>query len=360
MNGEWLRMGDYRVLLLMVPLLVAACTSSPGPGPAGGPATTATPAASAAPGKIPVPDSEIITVLGPDSIPSIDRPKFESAEQAARWLGDETFGIALSLGGIHRFYPYPIMVWHEIVNDEVAGRPVAVTYCPLCATGIAFDPVVNGKQLTFGTSGKLRNSDLVMYDRETKSLWQQATHEAIRGEMLGRKLATVPVDTVKFGDWRGLHPDTRVLSRDTGNPRDYGREPYGGYYASSRLMFPVSNEDGRLHPKTIIYGIEVNGSAKAYPLEEVRKAGLANDSLGGKSLLILHDPALDVVRIYERPGGMEFRLEARKVVDSAGQEWAQNGSALVSENRRLEPLGTDYAFLFSWVSFHPSSGIFRT
>ncbi len=237
---------------------------------------------------------------------------------------------------------------------------MAVTYCPLCATGIGFDPSVDGRRLTFGTSGKLRNSDLVMYDRETKSLWQQATHEAIQGPLLGKTLKTVPVDTVKFGEWKKAHPDTRVLSRDTGFSRDYSQEPYGGYYASPRLMFPVSNEDGRLHPKTIIYGIEVNGSTKAYPLEEVRKAGLANDSLGGKPLLVLHDPALDVVRIYERPGGMEFRLEARKVVDSAGQEWAQNGSALVSENRRLEPLATDYAFWFSWVSFHPSSEIFRT
>lgn len=315
--------------------------------------------ARAAPAKTPVPDSEIITVLGPDSIPSIDRPKFISASEASSWLLDSEPGIAISLDGVHRFYPYQIMVWHEIVNDEIAGKPVAITYCPLCATGIAFDPVVDGKRLTLGTSGKLRNSDLIMYDRETKSLWQQAAHEAIQGLLLGKKLAAIPVDTVRFGDWKKPHPDTQVLSRDTGNPRDYGRESYPGYYTSPDVLFPVSNKDDRLHPKAIVYGVEVNGSTKAYPKDEVRKAGLANDTLGGRPLLVLHDPPLDVVRIYERPGGVEFRLDGGRVVDSAGREWTRNGSAVASGDRRLEPLAADYAFWFSWVSFRPGSEIFR-
>jgi hypothetical protein len=350
METWWKFMGAAAVLLL------AACTSGPSPEPG---AASPQEAAGGSPGKTPVPDGELITVLPPDRIPSIDRPKFESAGDASGWLGDDIFGIAVSRDGVHRFYPYPIMVWHEIVNDEIAGKPVAITYCPLCATGIGFDPVVGGRRLTFGTSGKLRNSDLVMYDRETRTLWQQATHEAIQGPLLGTELNTVPVDTVKFGDWKALHPDTRVLSRDTGHPRDYGREPYSGYYTSAEVMFPLSNRDDRLHPKAIVYGVEVNGSSKAYPLEEVRRAGLANDSLGGKPLLLLHDAALDVARIYERPGGAGFRLEGGKLRDDGGAEWALNEGALVSGDRRLEPLAADHAFWFSWASFHPGTELFR-
>ena len=171
-----------------------------------------------------------------DGIPPIDAPKFISPQEAGEWLSDEEPGLAFSRGNTHRFYPYQILVWHEIVNDTVEGQRALITYCPLCLTGIVFDPVVQGERVEFGTSGKLWNSNLVMYDRKTDTYWSQSGGKTIVGELTGMQLMPVSLETVTWRDWKVAHPDSEVLSQDTGFQRSYGSDPYANYFEDSFLM----------------------------------------------------------------------------------------------------------------------------
>jgi Protein of unknown function (DUF3179) len=194
----------------------------------------------------------------PDGIPSIDNPKFLTVQEAGKnFLSDSDLVLGLNIHGDIRAYPLSILVWHEIVNDEVGGVPVAVTYCPLCFTNQVFNSTIGSNQiLQFGTSGKLYNSNLVMYDRGSKSLWSQALGQAIVGKYAGQKLQRIPFDIAYWKDWKQLYPNSKILSKDTGFSRPYGADPYGDYYTSNQLHFPVSNHDNRLGLKEKIVGLD--------------------------------------------------------------------------------------------------------
>jgi len=199
-----------------------------------------------------------------DGIPSIDNPKFVSLQEADKYIEDNELVLAIINKGVKRVYPLQILVWHEIVNDVIADDPILITYCPLCGSGIAYERLIDGVEVEFGTSGKLYNSNLVMYDRKTDTYWSQIDGKAIVGDLAGKELKEISIDTVVWRDWKKEHPDSEVLSRDTGRIRNYGRDPYGSYYEDSFLIFPVESEDNRVHPKTVIFGIEVNEVFKAY------------------------------------------------------------------------------------------------
>ena len=278
-----------------------------------------------------VPLDEIVGGGPPeDGIPSIDNPTFVSIIDAGKFLNDNDVGIALESNDTARFYPFQILVWHEIVNDTINGERVLVTYCPLCLAGIVFDPVVNSERVEFGTSGKLWNSNLVMYDRKTKSLWSQILGEAIAGEMTGTQLKVLPSDMIRFGEFKKQHPTGTVLSRDTGATRFYGQDPYGDYYTTPGIYFPVGKKDDRLEDKVFILGIVVNGKAKAYVPEAVKKVGEAIDQFEGKIIVARYEKEIDAVRLFE------------KKVDGMVE--------------RVNPFG---AFWFSWVAAHPETGLFR-
>lgn len=277
-----------------------------------------------------VPLEEIIGGGPPrDGIPSIDNPTFVPVHEAT-YLSDTEPGIAVTFEEKARFYPFQILVWHEIVNDTIKGNRVLVTYCPLCYSGIAFDPIVRGERVEFGVSGKLWNSNLLMYDRKTESLWSQVLGEAVVGELTGAKLPVLPSDIVRFGEWKKLHPDGEVLSRDTGVSRFYGQDPYGDYYTSDQIYFPLSNRDDRLDPKVFILGITASGKAKAYDPRAVKRVGEVEDSFTGKTILARYEPDIDVVRLYEKRS--DGTLE------------------------RLNPVG---AYWFSWVAAHPGTELYK-
>jgi len=166
---------------------------------------------------------------GKDGIPAIASPRFVSPEEAGRWLKFQEPVISLVVGGAARAYPLQILLWHEIVNDRIGGVPVAVTFCPLCYSAVAFDRRIEGSEYSFGVSGMLRNSDMIMYDRETESLWQQLFGEAIVGDLTGARLMPLPAQIISFRQFSAAYPNGRVLSRDTGYDRPYGRNPYVGY-----------------------------------------------------------------------------------------------------------------------------------
>lgn len=275
-----------------------------------------------------VPGDEIVSGGPPqDGIPSIDRPQFVGARDAT-FLSDDDVGIALSHDGDHRFYPFQILVWHEIVNDTIKGTRVLVTYCPLCSSGIVFDPVVNGERVEFGTSGKLWNSNLVMYDRKTHSLWSQILSQAIDGEMIGAHLTVYPSDIVRFGAWKKTYPAGSVLSRDTGFARRYGSDPYGTYGTSPGLHFPVTAKDSRLNEKEFVAGIQIGSAAKAYPVSQVRKQNHIADVLDGHTLEITYDDATEEIRVIEKTQNAEKQL------------------AVI------------YAYWFSWFAAHPNTELY--
>lgn len=244
-----------------------------------------------------------------DGIPSIDNPTFTTVSEANAWLGDTDPGIALSMNGVNRFYPFRILVWHEIVNDLINGQRVLVTYCPLCFSGIVFDPLVDGERVEFGTSGKLWQSNLVMYDRKTDSLWSQVLGEAIVGEMTGTKLEIIPSDLIQYGDWKSSYPDGEVLSRETGISRNYNNDPYGNYYTSERVLFSVRATDDRLPNKTFILGIEIDGEAKAYDPAAIKSQGEIVDTFAGRTIIGRYEERIDAVRLYEKMhDGTETRI----------------------------------------------------
>ena len=313
-----------------------------------------------------VPLDDIISVLPKDQIPAINNPKFISIEEGNKFLADSDLVLGLSIDGDSRAYPHKILNFHEIVNDRFGDRAVAVTFCPLCFTGIAFDPIINGEAVEFGVSGKLYNSDLVMYDRKTETYWSQITGEGIRGELAGQVLTQIPVDTIEWGDWKKVHPDTTVLSKDTGFFRNYASNPYPGYDRSSGLFFRVDNQDdGRLFSKAIVYGVVFDDKAKAYEKDAVIKIGLINDLFADRSLLITFDPESKVIRIFDREVDgktLTFENIDGKLVDSETETvWSFSGEALSGTHagKSLERLDTGPHFWFAWAAFNANSDLFK-
>ncbi len=317
----------------------------------------------------------------PDGIPPIENPKYITAAEADAFLSDDEFVLGITRKGISRAYPLQILVWHEIVNDEFNGKLLLITYCPLCFTGIAFEPFIGDEPVTFGTSGKLYNSDLVMYDRKTSSYWSQITGQAIRGELAGLALEKVPIDTIRWGDWKEIHPDTQVLSRDTGFNRAYGQEPYAGYYNGGGPIFPVASSDSRLPEKTIVHGVSIDGLARAYPEQSIADVGgIVNDIIGSVNLLIVQNPdqitgpdgglgsrvvSSRVTRIFDRTVdgiALDFEIIGGKLFDKqTGSEWSFEGVALsgLHEGKSLTRIPSTPEFWFAWSSFYPDTEIFR-
>lgn len=272
-----------------------------------------------------VPTAEILAGGPPrDGIPALDHPPTVSATQAD-WADDDLV-LGILAGGEARAYPIAVLNWHELVNDTLGGEPILVSFCPLCGTGMVFDRRVAGKARGFGVSGLLYRSDLLMYDRESESLWSQISAEAVTGPLLGQRLRLLRSRTDEWGRWRRDHPETTVLSRDTGHRRDYGRSPYGSYAQSRDVMFPVPR-DPRYHPKMPTLGLRVPGEgARAYPASELARAGgSVEERFLGRSVRVAYDPDRQVFDVAAPP---EVELE---VVEG---------------------------FWFAWAAFHPETSVY--
>lgn len=266
---------------------------------------------------------------GKDGIPSIDNPEFVPVVDTSSWLPSDAEGIGVTIDGTSRFYPYAILVWHEIINDQINNKPLTVTYCPLCKTGIVFDPVVNGKQLEFGVSGKLWQSNLLMYDRtqnpENESYWSQVLGQAVVGPLAGTELDVIPSTITRLSQWEGAHPNTKVLARPENSRRNYDRDPYEGYYDSSRVSFGAEFEDDRLDPKRLVYGIETNDQFKAYPADAL-PTGTTTDTIGTTTITANQDET----------------------------------GTVVFKNERGERISHVTGLWFSWAAVHPETDIYKS
>ena len=274
-----------------------------------------------------VPRAEILSGGPPkDGIPAIDRPRFIKAN-AAKFLFDESRVLGVFLNGEARAYPVSILNWHEVVNDQFGAEGIAVTFCPLCGTGMAFRAGTARSPMTFGVSGLLYNSDVLLYDRQTHSLWSQILSRAVSGPRKGGTLEAVPVSHTTWRDWRAQHPGTTVLSRETGFDRDYGRDPYETYVGSETVMFPVSAKSRRYHPKERVIGLKLGDVVKAYPFVELDASPRPlRDRIGKRSVTVEFD-----------------------AVNRTGRVLGEDG----------KEIPTVVAFWFAWFAFHPDTEVHR-
>lgn len=321
----------------------------------------------------------------PDGIPPIDEPTFERAA-SVDWLEPDEPVLSLTAGEETRAYPLRVMTWHEIVNDRVGGLPLAVTYCPLCNSGVAFEREVDGQLLTFGTSGRLYQDNLVMYDRQSESLWPQLTGQASIGTRTGEQLVAIPIGTVTWRDFLAAHPEASVLSQDTGFDRPYGENPYVGYdEADGSLLFELDEDlDDRLLVKERVIGLSgpANEGRETSSVAYVRSALIDQDpvtiQVGGSPVVLWHQPgqnsALDTRQISEGEDvgtvsvfdpeidGQELIFERRGALivdEQTGSTWDALGRATSGEfeGASLLPVTHLDTFWFSWVLFHPDTSI---
>jgi Protein of unknown function (DUF3179) len=278
---------------------------------------------------------------GKDGIPAIDEPKVVPVAGAG-FLEPREPVIALEVDGDARAYPLQILIWHEIVNDELGGVPVAVTFCPLCNTAIVFDRRVDGEVLDFGTTGNLRNSDLVMYDRQTESWWQQFGGRALVGELTGAELDQLPAKIVAWRSFAREHPDGTVLSRETGYSRSYGENPYPGYddVDSPPLFATRKSDDERLPPKERVVFVERGKDAVVIPFSVLRARRVIRFALDGGRF------------VARWRAGVASALDAGTV--AGGRDV---GAAEVREGGRL--VGFDQPFWFAVAAFRPEARIVR-
>ena len=329
-----------------------------------------------------VPLDEIISGGPPrDGIPPIDEPTFVVSAEADAWLGDREPVIAVSRGKEAKAYPLQILIWHEIVNDTVGDEPLAVTFCPLCNSAVAFKRRLGSRVLDFGTTGRLRHSDLVMWDRQTESWWQQLTGEAIIGELAGERLETVPASIVSYATFKATYPQGFVLARPAGLHRDYGRNPYTGYDDIDNVPFLYQGErDPRLPPMERVVAVSLGEADKAYPHRLLADKRVVDDTLNGKPIVVLYSndtaSALDASRIAEArdagaTGVFVPQAEGRTLTLSAagdqfvdaetGSTWNVLGRAIDGPlaGAQLEPLVHGDYFAFAWLAFKPDTLIHR-
>lgn len=327
-------------------------------------------------------DLNEITSGGPpkDGIPAIDNPEFVSPQKADDWLDPHEPVIVVQRQGEARAYPLQILIYHEIVNDVFRGLPITVTFCPLCNASVVFDRRVGGEMLDFGTTGKLRKSDLVMYDRQTESWWQQFTGTGIVGKYAGMRLRTVASQIVAYKEFKAAYPKGEVLSRSTGYFRRYGRNPYRGYDRVGEQPFLyLGKVDDRLPAMERVLGVMWGDRSRVYPFSTFAEHGVINDKFAGLPLLIIHKrsvlSALDRARIMDsrmvhsaagfdrRVDGRElnFQLIGERITDrETGTTWNQLGRAVAGplKGTQLRPVDGGVHFAFAWLAFRPQSEIY--
>ena len=319
---------------------------------------------------------EIQGIVPPDAIPALEDPAFEPAAEAG-WPAPVEPVLALEINGDARAYPLRIMTWHELVNGTVGGVPVTVSYCPLCNSAVAYDRRVGERILDFGTSGALFNSALVMYDRQTESLWSHYTGQAVVGHLTGAQLDLIPVQTVSFEKFLASHPDGQVLSLDTGHSRRYGQNPYEFYDSSNRPFLFRGPFDDRLEPITRVLALRDGSEGAVIEYDVLAERRVVPFTFAGRDLVALFEPgtasALDRPLIEEgrdvgATGVFVGSLDGHPLELSASPEGgfvdARTGTGFDILGRptggsgpALEPVEHLDTFWFAAAAFYPDAEI---
>ena len=316
-----------------------------------------------------------------DGIPPLNNPRTVTADQAT-YLNPQDPVFGLHLNDEARAYPLRIMDWHEMANDEIGGIPVSLAYCTLCGAAVAYDGrASDGTTYTFGTSGFLFRSNKLMYDRQTRTLWNQLTGEPVLGELADTNvtLTVLPVVLTTWAEWQAAHPDTLVLDVDTGFPRDYtAGAAYGDYFSADITMFPVAQRSDLLDTKDQVFALRLHNLSKAYPLDIITKERVVNDQLGEtavvliapRGILNIEGNSLRTGRVTYSAGGEVRAFERGQqtfhptdnpdiILDEADREWQVTEDALIGPNdETLSRLGGHLAFWFGWYAFFPHTQVY--
>jgi hypothetical protein len=325
--------------------------------------------------------SEIMSGGPPkDGIPSIDKPEFDAVGQAGKWLDAREPVIRVDLNGEARAYPLQLLIYHEIINDQIGDTPISVTFCPLCNSSVVFDRRLNGQVLDFGTTGLLRKSDMVMYDRQTESWWQQIIGTGIIGEYAGVTLTQIPSSVISFADFAEASPDGKVVNRKTGHSRPYGNNPYRGYDNVGQTPFLFRDKlDPRLPPMERVIHIRAGNAEKLYPFSKLKEPGVVNDRVGDMPVVLFsrdgllsvldsgaikNSRSIQAVTAFERNlNGKTLDFETRDgaILDQqTGSSWNLLGQAISGElkGQSLNLAHSGIHFAFAWLAFKPEVEIF--
>jgi hypothetical protein len=333
-----------------------------------------------------VPLDEFTILLQPDGIPPIDSPKFWDKEKATTNYFEHEPVIAVEIEGKAKAYPLSVLMFHEIVNDEINGVPFSATYCPLCNAALVFDRRLkfNGKEylLDFGVSGMLRNSDLVMWDRQTESWWQQFLGEALVGKLTGAQLEIIPSMLISLAEFFETYPNGLVLSTETGHFREYGTNPYTSYdnLENEQPRLFKGKVDDRLPAMERIIDIEVDGKYKIYPQSEISKKQVLNDNFEGQPVVFFHtektvsvldensiakSKQIGSVTVFDprlEDKLLTFKKTKKSFVDKeTNSVWSITGKCISGEleGKELRPVPHGNHFAFAWFAFHPESEIYK-
>ncbi len=345
--------------------------------------TEALPVVTTTSAQIPVPGSIIPTnspyrllpgelelAASPGDIPAIfaNDALFVSAEAGdAEWRDEESV-IGVFLNGEARAYPIRLLSLHEIVNDNLGGRPIAITWCPLCYTALVFDRVIEGQELTFGASGWLFHNNLVMYDHQSETLWSQLLAQGIRGAYSRTSLKLIGASQSTWAAWKSVHPDTRILSAiQMGKVSDEIIDPYSGYYTSGAAgLGGQASMDERLPPKEVVLALQVDREKRAYTFNDIKEFGVINDHLGSLPVLVLYNSALNSASAFSRTFeqftlSFEFN-DAGKLTDQQSQSiWDIEQAIAISgplEGERLSRLTGPLVFWFAWSDIFPETSVY--
>jgi hypothetical protein len=308
---------------------------------------------------------EIHEVLPRDAIIAVRTPKFAERD----YLHPSLPVVGVEIDGDARAYPIMILNHHEIVNDVVGGVPVAVTFCPLCNTALVYDRRVGDMVLTFGVSGLLYKSNLVMYDEKTESLWVQITSEAIQGPLHGTKLTLISSTVVEWGTWREKYPqsllldfplpqcDSSGLSEEPeiiGSCIDYTYNPYFEYLLTEDVFYGANYTDRILHPKAVVLGVKVGNAAMAYPYENLTREVVINDEINGLEVVVTYYKGSG--KVFERQGLTFERGEDRYMLDNLGRQWDMVTGE--GEDGILKEIPSVMSFWFAWADFNKGTGVY--
>lgn len=328
-------------------------------------------------------DFDTVISGGPprDGIPAVTNPDMNTIDEAQEWLSERSPVIVVEIDGEARAYPHAVLMWHEIANDEFNGVPISVTFCPLCNSSIVFDRRVDGEVLEFGVSGKLRNSDMIMYDRTSFSWWQQLTGEGIVGEYTGTVLDVLPSQVIGFGQFAERYPDGLVMSRNTGFNRNYGVNPYRNYDQTERPFLFRGDIDDRLPATEHVLAGTVGDEAIAYPFAALAQEFVINDIVDGNEVLAVWQPGtnssldqasidnsrdIGTAALFDRELNgqiLTFSYDADTGTitdDQTGSTWNLFGEAIAGEleGESLRQLVAAPHFWFAWAAFHPQTSVY--